>query len=324
MYLYNIFFSLFTIPVVLAAPQSYPRQATVREVYQFPNATAIENLAQTHRGELLLSTFSLGRLYSLNPDDLSPSPRIVASLPDVDSLTGIVEIAPNIFAVSAGVNAGTSFVDGTAAVFVVDVRAGVDRAVFKRVARVPDAKLLNGMAALPARPGVVLSADSASGKLFRIDTRTGAVDVAIADPLLAPSGQPNTPPFGVNGIEIVRDSLYLTNSGRGFFGKVKITPNGDKAGDIQVIASLGGSPAPNRGYDDFALVGHGTAYVCVQPDSLVQIAPNGQQTLIAGGQVDPLDAPTSALIDKKGRRLFVTTIGAAEGLMGQVLAITRS
>jgi hypothetical protein len=302
----------------LVAQSLSDQPTSTRVVYQFPNSTFIENLAVRHNGHILLDTFSNGSIYSLDPASHSPKAELVAQLPGVGALVGIAEIAHDVFAVGGGalLPEGFGFVKGSMKVFKVDMK---ERAV-NIVADLPDTVGLNAISALPGSPGVVLGADSKAGRILRIDTTTGRVDAVITDTLLAPSPDPNIVPIGVNGIKIRGDHLYFTNSGLGFFGRIKITARGERDGQIERIAGIE-NPSFTHAYDDFDMDkgSRPNAYVTLHSNAVQKIAADGTQTLlVGGGDSELLNGPTSVAVSRDGRKIYISTAG------GQVVEVVIS
>jgi len=106
------------------------------------------------------------------------------------------------------------FANGSMQVYVVSLQGNCDSGIVLDSISVPDTQMLNGMAALPATPHVVLSAHSNGARIFPINTLTRAVDVTFADPLLGP-GSNTSVPLEAIGLKIFNGYLYFTNSGRG-------------------------------------------------------------------------------------------------------------
>ena len=310
----------------MAAALPSEHQASSRLVYQFGEQTFIENIAVRRNGHLLLSTFRNGSVYDLDPNVANPEPQLVAELPGVSSLVGIAEIADDVFAVGGGnrVPEGFGFIQGTMKVFRVDMNkkdAGAGTSdVVAVVTDIPDTTGLNGMCALPGRPSVVLGADSKAGRILRIDTATGRVDAPIVDELLLPSTDPNIVPLGINGIRVSGEYVYVTNSGLGLFGRVRITADGERAGEIERIAKIK-NPSKMSGYDDFAIVATGEgpprAYVALHPNTVQKIGiDDGTQTLfVGGGESTLLKNPTSVALSGDGQKIYICSAG------GQVVEV---
>lgn len=323
----------------IASAASVSRDAlppSARVVYQFPNATFIENIATRSNGNILFTTFDRARLYTLDPTETDPEPRLVVQVPNITALTGIAEIAPDTFGITGGesVLEDYDFANGTAIVATVEFRksalgTGEEEVILKTIASVPDPEILNGMRALPGRPGWLLTADSKGGRIYRVNTFTGSVEVTLQDDrLTAGPVNVNVPPLGVNGIEVLGDYLYLTNSARQFYGRIRIDTMGSRRGDLEILRQETGGPAAGI-YDDFALRPDGTAYIGLQQTSLVKANRHGRRTFLVGPEVGTefdLSSPTSAVTSKDGCQLYVVTggISGMDGSItgGQIVAVT--
>ncbi|KAI1806854.1 hypothetical protein F4811DRAFT_80462 [Daldinia bambusicola] len=290
-------------------------QPTSRELFVFNEGkTFIENITVRTDGTLLLSTFENGRLYSLDPKAATPKAELVAEFPGVNGITGVVANSPNVFTVTGGDHKPYRFTLGSMKVFTVTLPGPGQPAVVKTIVEVPDAEMLNGIAALPSRPHVVLSADSIRGRIFRFDTSTGAVDVAFSDPALEPD---DAVPLGVNGIKIFDSHLYFANSARGTFGRIPVGPDGSKAGDVEIIARIPEPPQRNNAYDDFDIArpssgaGNPTAYVTAHLNKVysIDLVTGEQKLFFGGGDSRALIHPTSAAAAKDGKSIYVVTAG---------------
>ncbi|KAJ4012281.1 hypothetical protein NW752_007954 [Fusarium irregulare] len=165
---------------------------------------------------------------------------------------------------------------------------------------------VNGITALPDHKHIILGADSVRGEILRIDTTTGHIDVAIKHDQLAPI--PNGPfGMGVNGIKILGDYLYFTNSARQSFGRVKIDKLGNPIGKIKVIYQEQSEKGPAYAPDDFVLDKYGNAYVAFWDGSLVKITTTGQRTVLVDDGV--LAGATSVALSKDQKSLYVCTAG---------------
>ncbi|TVY31377.1 hypothetical protein LOCC1_G008956, partial [Lachnellula occidentalis] len=235
-------------------------------------------------------------------------------------LTGMATIAPDTYAVSGGTHSAFIFANNSMSVSVISAQLGT---VLYSIP-VPNTQMLNGMAALPDTPHIVLSADSIGGRIFRIDTLTRTVDVAFSDPLIGP-GDSSLVTLGANGLKIRDGYLYFTNSGQGFFGRVAIDGLGNKVGDIETLVQLDGEVGFSNAYDDFAFDGSGNAYVALHSYSVLRITPDGQQTVFAGGGNSTVfKEPTSVALAGDGKAVFVSTGGTTlDGTVygGQVIKV---
>ncbi|RFU24176.1 hypothetical protein B7463_g12161, partial [Scytalidium lignicola] len=215
----------------------------IQELYEFPNATWTENIAIRPSGQLLLMSIDYNRLFAFDPD--ASAPQIALQIPNVNSLTGIAEIAPDEFVVAGGV------LNITAGEFLTNITFSIvefsrSQATLKKTLTGPSLALPNGMASLTSAPGVVLVADSLAGRILRVDTKTGNISSVLESPELLP-GSNGTP--GVNGIKTLGAYLYYTNSATGFLGKVPMSADGWQFGNFEtvVVLSTGGDV-----FDDFA------------------------------------------------------------------------
>jgi hypothetical protein len=288
-------------------------------------------------GTLLLTTLNSGDLLALDPASPHPAPQAVAHLNGSTGLSGLAPLsAPDgdgddymLYAVSGGVH--TPFHLEDVAVYVValpnavkgkqpiSLSAGVVRD------RISVNGTLNGMAALPDCPETVLCADSLGHRVFRVNTRTRAVDIAIDDFMLGP-GSNTAFPIGINGLRIYKGYMYYTNSGQGFFARVKIDSYGNQAGPFEVLARIPqrGPASPSNAYDDFTSDAHGNAYLSYHSFAFTKVTPSGQQTTFVGGgsNYTTVIEPSSAATSPDGKTIYLVTAGATvNGVVegGQVL-----
>ncbi|KAK4110897.1 hypothetical protein N656DRAFT_184733 [Canariomyces notabilis] len=304
----------------VAACGNPPPSAT--SIYQYANATFIENIFVLPSGYLLLSTFDTANLVALDPRVASPTVRNVVALGNTTGHTAVAALPNNLYAVAAGEHTPFGFVNNTMALYVVSITGAPPRGSVVTSIPVPGTMMMNGLAALPRRPYTVLSADSIAGRLLRINTITRQVDVAWTDAALGSGGNPDIP-LGVNGLKIVGDWLYFTNSGQGTLARVRIDAEGNKVGSVQVITTLPTPATMANAYDDFDLDRCGNAYAALHPDKVVKIAPNGVQTVVAGNGTGPtLESPTAVKLALDGKSIYISTGGNFAGPTitgGQVL-----
>ncbi|KAI1852874.1 hypothetical protein JX265_012902 [Neoarthrinium moseri] len=175
---------------------------------------------------------------------------------------------------------------------------------------VPDTATMNGMAALPRHPHILLSADSIAGRILSIDTRTSKVSVMLEDYTMEPglhNAVSRVPPIGINGLRTREDYIYFMISSQGTFVRVRIDEHGNRIGDSEVLAR---SPDASQIYDDFTFDDDGNAYGAVHSSSIVKITPDGVQTTLVGGTSDlTLQEPTSVALAKDGKSIYVSTGG---------------
>ncbi|KAK8036951.1 hypothetical protein PG991_001265 [Apiospora marii] len=302
----------------------------VKSIYGFP-VEFVENLQTLSNGSLLLSTMEspTGFLYTLDPKAAVPQARLVTTFDrSVTALTGLSPLpgrpGEELYAVSGGLHTSFAFEKGSMAVHIVSVNEGkvVDSIP------VPDTATMNGMAALPRHPHILLSADSIDGRILSIDTQTRQVRVLLKHDLLGAVPVVNTsfpvPPIGINGLRVRGDHLYFTNSNQGTFVRVRIDEWGHCKGDFEVLAR---SPDAAHIYDDFAFDGAGNAYIATHSSSVFKVTPCGVQTALVddgGRYADLLAEPTSVTLAADGKSIFVSNGGdfrSSPRKGGQILQI---
>jgi hypothetical protein len=290
--------------------------AQANEIFQFPETTFVENILVLPNGHLLLSTFASGDLLMLDPTASTPVPQKVVTLGDATGLTGIAPLGNDLYAVSGGLYLNFKFGEGSMHLYVVSLDSETGQGTVVDSIPVPDTMMMNGLTALPRRPGTALSADSIRGRILRIDTVTKKVDVAIEDPELGLGSNPLVP-LGVNGIRTRDAYLYFANSVLGTFGRIPIDDEGNKTGDVEIIARLEGETGMHNAYDDFTLDRQGNAYVTLHSAWVVKITSDGAQSRIAGEGItsQPFKDPTSAGLSNDGKSIYVSTGG------GQVIQV---
>lgn len=279
-----------------------------RLVYQFPNGTWLENIFARPSGSLLLTLLSAPDLYLLDPLALNPQPRLIHHFNSSGDLGGIAETDPETYYI-IGANADPkdpSAPPGLNRLYRVHFHGTSDVPEISDTAVVKDAVLLNGLVKL--NPQTLLASDSILGAVWAIDITTGSSRIVIRDPLMAPTSEF---PLGINGIRLFNNqTLYFANSAQYLLAKVQIHANGTAAGPAKLIA-----PAPpGTMFDDFALNGHGDAFVATQfGDSIVEVSVNGSTRIIAGVvNTTEIAEPSSAQFGRTAADrhvLYVTTAG---------------
>lgn len=253
------------------------------------NFTFFENIAARPNGDLVVTMAVPDPNVFLVRGPASPCPALVPlfSVPGgVNGTDGLVEIAtrPDVFAVIAGnlsLSAAANGVPGSWAVWeldlsrdnvagdMVDCSAPVSppNVTARLIAAVPQAPRLNGAAAVPGTPAVLLG-DSQLGVAFRLDTATGALTTALDFPEMKPVPGAGSidDALGLNGMKIVtaRDTdtlfLYFTNAAARTVNRVAILPDGSgpvAGAAVEVLASV-----PSAGWlDDFDVRSDGSLWI---------------------------------------------------------------
>ncbi|KAK8079483.1 hypothetical protein PG997_007301 [Apiospora hydei] len=304
----------------------------VKSVYGFP-VEFVENLQTLSNGNLLLSTMEspTGLLYTLDPKAATPQARLVTAFDrKVTALTGLSSLpgrpGEELYAVSGGLHTSFAFEKGSMAVHIVSV---TDGKVVDSIP-VPDTATMNGMAALPHHPHILLSADSIDGRILSIDTQKRQAGVLLKHDMLGAGAVNNdtssypVPPIGINGLRVRGDYLYFTNSNQGTFVRVRIDEYGRRRGDFEVLAR---SPDAAHIYDDFTFDQAGNAYIATHSSSVFKVTPRGVQTLLVGDSsqyANLLTEPTSATLALDGKSIYVSTGGdftSSPRKGGQILQI---
>ncbi|KAI1266234.1 hypothetical protein F5Y18DRAFT_426129 [Xylariaceae sp. FL1019] len=294
---------------VLAAVASAGALKT-RQLFEFPSPTFIENIAVRPNGHVLATTFTDAGLYTLDPSASNTTAKLVARVPGKTALTGITELYPDIFAVGAGIIDNLTFVNGSTSVWVVDFNCAGAEPVVRLAANLPQSIIVNGLATLPKARHMVLAADSIAGAVYRIDTISGTVQIAIQNDMLALGSNPAYP-LGINGVEVHDGYLYLSQSAQRFFARVRISDSGDQIGEFEIIATLPRDPELVA-YDDFAITGNGVAYLTAHSNTILKIPPGGNQTVFYGpGDMPYLFDPTSTALSRDESTLYIVTGGSA-------------
>ena len=291
--------------------------SVVQLVYQFPHdqGMALENLAARANGHLVVTAVNKPLVYDLDPKPHHISPKLLYQFPGVTSMTGIVETAPDIFAVVGGNWSTTTFLaePGTFSVWSIDLNTPVPNV--KIISSIPEAAALNGIATLAGSPDIVLIADSARGAVWRLNIVTGDHSIAIQHPLFTNSTTKS--PIAINGIRTFGGMLYFLNSAQGSYGRVPITDDGSATGEVEILGRL---DVPTAKYDDFAMDWEGNAWVATHPNALSQVTVEGRQRNVTGdSDTVTMTQPTSAEFGRGSKQeektLYITTSG------GQLIAI---
>ena len=314
---------LTTVALLLSAILTVQAHAAypIRELYQFPNNTFthIENIAVRPNGQLLLTLITAPEVFLFNTLDKNPSPKLLHKFPHATSLTGIAETAPDVFAVVAGNYTYEKYqgMPGSFSVWSIDMNPSKPKV--RSVASIAGAHALNGMTAVDGSPDMVLIADSALGAVWSMNMTSGESQIAVQDPHLGPT---DTFPLGVNGIRSQGRTMYFTNSAKGLFGNVAISLTGRREGNISIIAQSN----PGDKFDDFAIDGHGNAWIANHPNAVTEVTNRARQMTVAN--TTEFVQPTAAAFGKghcqSDRILYVVTGGQASNTSiasGQVFAI---
>jgi hypothetical protein len=260
----------------------------VEVIHEFPPGTWLENIAVRRNGQILTTVTTAPEIYQVDPCK-QRDPILLYSFP-ATSATGLAELQPDVFYVATGNTSSSggqlSTVPGSFAVWKVDLRSFSVRhgkpAQVSKVATIPDARGLNGVAVLDHRKGLLLMADSLRGLIWRLNVHTGEVKIFTDDPLTKapPSSQL---PIGINGIKVRNGAVYFTNTDRGIIARLNIkndgTPEGPAVVVVKGIATV----------DDFVIGPNGAFFPALILSGALSYAPatGGDAEIIANMTANP-------------------------------------
>ncbi|KFA69587.1 hypothetical protein S40285_09289 [Stachybotrys chlorohalonatus IBT 40285] len=153
-------------------------QSSARLLYELPSIF-IENIIVRPNGNLLLSTFDQGRVYTADPSNATSPLQVAVQIEGSTGLRGIAQVSPDVFVVSSGIFNPElwHFEPGTMRLSLLNFNSCGNSSSLspsvQTVAEVPEAGALNGITPLPLKKHIVLGADSTTGNIWRVDTSTG-------------------------------------------------------------------------------------------------------------------------------------------------------
>jgi len=297
--------------IALAVAQSLP----VRQIYQWPPYTFIENARMRENGTLLLTRLDEPYLLSIDPTS-GQGPQMVHDFAPYHAVGGITETEPELFVVIAG-NFSLFTLDpmpGTYAIFTVDYRLGAFNLKtgaprISKLVDIPQAAFIDGITYQPSAHTVWLT-DASLGLIYSMNLRTGKLVEAV-NTTLTQRCHPND--FeAANGLKFFKGHIYWTNSGCGWYAKIAVDRKGNTIGAPSIVSN------PNVNMDDFDIAPDGTAYLGASYiNQIMKILPNGTYAgTVAGNLNSSLVAQPAAMIfgrtpeDLKKGTLYVTTGGA--------------
>lgn len=309
-------FIVFAFAAVTFAFHSPPPIATVPKVlnistvFQFNNTSAwIENLAARSNGDLIITRQDTPEVWNVNPT--TSIATLLHTFANATTAFGIDEYAPDVFAVATGkieVLPVLRGFQGSFDVWSIDLRRGIDDPVVELIARIDEARFLNGLTAINKQSNTVLVADSQAGLVWAVDTRAKTYRVAISDPTtMAPRADAQFP-LGINGVRVYKDLLYYTSDATAAVYRVPISSNGSAKGGIEFFAD---AISP----DDFAIDRKGTLYVTTNPSNSLEFVPASgvSGVVLVGGLNQTILAGATSAVFGRGSDcenvLFVCTSG---------------
>ncbi|CAG9983030.1 unnamed protein product [Clonostachys byssicola] len=284
-----------------------------RVVHQFPAPSWIENLAVRSNGQVLVTFISAPEVYLVDPSEPAKT-VLIHKFSNVTAMSGIVEVEHDKFYVAGGVcdvKTMTSEV-GSYKLWEIDM-ATFDtsgEATVKEVLKLDKIACPNGLELLSRSEKTILAADCEHGALFKIDIANGTHEIALE---VDEMRNPENPfiPVSINGVKVLKDYLYWTNTSKALFCRAKIVENGKSFGSVEVI---------HQGLigDDFCFDSDGNAWVTQNPFNTITVAKSAGGLVTAAGRIDLMDVAgaTACQFDRrKGKEhlLYVVTNGGLAG-----------
>ncbi|KAL6710524.1 hypothetical protein ACN47E_008572 [Coniothyrium glycines] len=296
--------------------------------------TWLENIAVRSNGDLLVTQLAFPPvLYTVKSPwsaHAALEPIYTFDFPNITDILGITETLPDTFIVVAGnATADSLGYAGTWSAWSITFPSlGASAPGIRKITNIPAARLLNGLVALPEHPTVVLIADSQFGLLIRLDTATGKSEIIADRPEFKPHPElrNHTVGFGINGVKIRGQYLYLSNSDLVSIFRVRITSDGYIAqygkAPVELYADLSSATIF---VDDITIAEDGTLYAMSNfGNSVVAVSPDGRRIKTVVGGIGELTVAgdTSAAFGRTNKDkdvLYVCTAGAlAEPVNGTV------
>jgi len=285
-------FALFACLAALSACAREPAQqacASAETLAAYPNGQFLENLIVERSGRVLFTSYIGRTIEAYDPTaDAAQTFITLAAHP--------VAIAPYaggyvVTAHGASFTAGPAFLASNM-ILLLD-QNGAETA---RIAA-PDARFLNGIGALP--DGTFLIADSIASRVWRFDPVTRALSVWLEAPELAPdaTGQDQRP--GANGVEVVDDAVFVSNSVRGALYRVAIDADLRPSGALTLVGEPGA-------IDDFAVAEDGAIYLATHQNRLLRLDQDGAVTVVLP---EGADGSTAVAFTPDGDALYALTTG---------------
>ena len=260
---------------ILAAAASFfasTHASAPRTIHQFPNPTWLENIAPMRNGSLLVTVIGRPEVHIVNPLVTSSTASLVATIPDVNAVFGIIEISDDVFAVAAGnYTAANAPVSGSFSVWSIDLGHKHGAVSVGKIADVPAVGMINGLAALDEN--TLLLADSWKGNIASLGVKSGKSAIWFGDKCTASNFSAPGLPLGVNGIKVHQDWVYFTNTVQNSLSRVRVDRETKQAaGNVEVLAQGDAVAVP----DDFAVREDGDV-ILGRPlsDELVKIGARG-------------------------------------------------
>ncbi|TVY92427.1 hypothetical protein LAWI1_G001705 [Lachnellula willkommii] len=233
---------LFTLShaIPLHTPNRAAPTLTSTPVASFPKGTWLENLViRQSDGNALATILSAPEVYLISTSN-EFAPIKIATFPNALGWLGIVELCHDTFYV------------------VIDTRDPERSPKTSKIADFPESGFLNGMTILDPVLGVLLVSDSYYEAVWSVDVYTGDVAVGVNDTTMA-TVPGASPALGINGVHLLGEDLYYSNTNKATFNKIPVDVHtGKAAGPAEILLqSTTGEIFP----DDFTIDTHGNVWL---------------------------------------------------------------
>ncbi|KAK5738436.1 hypothetical protein LTR17_005964 [Elasticomyces elasticus] len=240
----------------------------------------------------------------------------IYSFPDALTVSGIAEIAPDVFAMAVGnftLTGGPQ--QGSFSIWSVGFTIH-DTLEAHKITSLPQASFLNGLCNLPGTgsPQDILVGDLKQGLVYHVDTSTGEYGIAINNSLMAAFPVPVLGTVGINGMHVHDGDLFFTNTGQALFAKMPIHTNGTAADKPTIIARVLNSSLE---FDDFAIKDNDAYLVTGSGNSIEWIGLDGTSKgrIVAGSLNSTQFAePTSCAFGRTEADRHILYVVTAGGL----------
>lgn len=289
-----IFYAFLTAAAFVSALPffSNPQTKSVSQIYQFPDKDRwFENIVVRADGKILATELTNPNLWLIDPEASSNNIQLVRTLPQYLGLLGIVEYRPNVFAFIAGnFSIAKGFVSSPDSYAVWSADFNTNETKVEKIADIPGAQFLNGMAYLSSDSSLLLG-DAGLGVVWKLNLQTKFSTVVVADPLM----KKITPdaPDGVNGLKVYGNELWFTRGFDAVVAKTKITNTGFALGASVIV---GQNSSATWTMDDLIVNSHGQAFVAIPfENAIARYDGNGAAPVIVAGNINSTEIaePTS-------------------------------
>lgn len=297
--------------------------------YVFHKPAWVENIAVRSNGPQLLTRLDTPELHIIDMAAAAQDihPELVYRFPHALGLTGIAEIAPDVFAVIAGnytLASGPTI--GSWAIWRVNMSSWgtsspektltLGNSQVTKIADIPEAAYLKGMTQLSEQH--VLLSDFRAGVVYRLDVNTGAYTVVIENSMTEAVPQPIFGLSGISGLRVQDGHLYFTNTGQNIFAKMPIHADGTPAGTASIIAHTGAS---TDYFDGFTFGAHGDVYIGTgSGNAVVKFPQAGGPVVRVAGRLDStiIAQPTNCAFGRGREDQGVLYVVSAGGVAAPV------